>query len=222
MTTWAVIAARPLTEGKARLAGVLTPSARWSLNAALLSHVAEVVQAVFGHRAALVSRSHEVLALGLRAGLFPILESDHGLNEAFSEAAAEVGRHGADAMLALPTDLPMLSPDSLKEMLAARETGAQVVIAPDRHGLGTNALLTPLPPLRFSFGPGSRHAHERAAAARGWRSALLVRPGLAWDVDTPDDLAAMAALPGGWQGMADDLCRGGPIRCAGHQIRPAA
>jgi 2-phospho-L-lactate guanylyltransferase len=125
-------------------------------------------------------------------------------------------------MLALPTDLPMLSSDSLREMLMAREAGAQVVIAPDRHGLGTNALLTPLPPLRFSFGPASRHAHERAAAARGWRSALLVRPGLAWDVDTPDDLAAMAALPGGWQGMAHDLGLAVPIRSGGHPVRPAA
>ncbi len=62
------------------------------------------------------------------------------------------------------------------------------VIAPDASGQATNALvLAPPDPDFFRFGPSSFAAHHDAAAARGVQFEIVRRPGLAFDLDTPED-----------------------------------
>jgi 2-phospho-L-lactate guanylyltransferase len=82
-------------------------------------------------------------------------------------------------------------------------SGPDVVIVPDRHGTGTNALLlTPPDAIGPSFGPGSRERHEQAAQAAGahWR---VVEPrSLVLDVDTAEDLAALRVVLGSRTGGA--------------------
>ena len=69
-----------------------------------------------------------------------------------------------------------------------------LVIVPDRHGTGTNALvLSPPDAIEPSFGPGSFARHVAAAEAAGVPHRVEEVPGLALDVDTPDDLAELAA-----------------------------
>ena len=63
-----------------------------------------------------------------------------------------------------------------------------VAIAPDKTGRGTNALaLRPPDALRFSFGIDSFAKHRAAAGALPF--VVVDRPGLAFDLDTPEDLA---------------------------------
>ena len=70
--------------------------------------------------------------------------------------------------------------------------GAGVVIVPDRHGSGTNALLlTPPGAIAPSFGPGSFARHAAGGAAAGARVRVAHAPSLELDVDTPGDLAAL-------------------------------
>jgi 2-phospho-L-lactate guanylyltransferase len=67
-----------------------------------------------------------------------------------------------------------------------------VVVVPDRHGSGTNALLlTPPNVIRPAFGPGSRERHEGLAAEAGATCASIDVLTLGLDVDTVDDLAAL-------------------------------
>ena len=62
------------------------------------------------------------------------------------------------------------------------------VIAPDQQEQGTNALaLAPPDPDFFRFGPDSFQAHLEAAKARGMTMRILRRPGLAQDLDTPEE-----------------------------------
>jgi 2-phospho-L-lactate guanylyltransferase len=69
-----------------------------------------------------------------------------------------------------------------------------VVIVPDRHGTGTNALvLSPPDAIEPSFGPGSLERHVAAAEAAGIPHRVEEIPGLALDVDTPGDLAELSA-----------------------------
>ena len=80
---------------------------------------------------------------------------------------------------------------------ARRATDGRVVVVPDRHGTGTNALLlTPPDAIEPAFGPGQLRAPRRPRAAtagvRVRRSPSV--PSLGLDVDTPDDLAALRAL----------------------------
>ncbi len=72
---------------------------------------------------------------------------------------------------------------------------ASVAIAPDRLGTGTNGLaLAPPGVIGFRFGTGSFAAHRAEAQAAGVEPAIVARPGLAFDLDTPEDLARWLEL----------------------------
>ena len=64
-----------------------------------------------------------------------------------------------------------------------------VRIAPDEAGSGTNALyIRPPALLSFEYGETSCRRHLDQARARGARIDRIDRPGLSFDLDTPDDL----------------------------------
>jgi 2-phospho-L-lactate guanylyltransferase len=101
---------------------------------------------------------------------------------------------GYDRVLLVPGDTPLLSPVELDSLLARGEAdGMQVVIVPDRHGSGTNALvISPPDAFRPSFGPNSLNRHLTLAQEAGLKHSVEEVPSLSHDVDTPDDLATLA------------------------------
>jgi 2-phospho-L-lactate guanylyltransferase len=111
-------------------------------------------------------------------------------------AAAELGiarAIEADATRALlvPGDCPLLAADEVDALLDRHERSGVVVI-PDRHGTGTNALLLQPPDaIKPAFGPGSRDRHMRLAVAAGLPAVVDEVPGLLLDIDTPEDLVAL-------------------------------
>src|SRR4051794_32157134 len=117
-------------------------------------------------------------------------------DEAGQSAAVALGVLAARELEAqramfVPGDTPTVTRDDLDDLLTRVEP---VVIVPDRHGTGTNALLlTPPNAIAPAFGPGSRARHEAAADAAGVDRAVVSLPALTLDVDTPDDLAALRA-----------------------------
>lgn len=116
--------------------------------------------------------------------------NDTALSLAVSEAAAALARTRVRAMLMISADLPSVAPADIEAMLRAGDRGT-VVIARAHDG-GTNALLVPLPnTMCFAFTGDGRSAatHARMAARAGLHPLVLDRPGLAWDLDTPADLA---------------------------------
>jgi 2-phospho-L-lactate/phosphoenolpyruvate guanylyltransferase len=101
-----------------------------------------------------------------------------------------VSASGAEALLVLPIDLPFVSPEALDEVLRPLDDPRRplVVVVPDRHGRGTNALLlSPPDATEFGFGGDSRRAHAECAREAHARYIELDGP-LSVDVDTPDDL----------------------------------
>ena len=105
----------------------------------------------------------------------------------------------ADRILLVPGDCPALDPDEVEALLART---ASVVIVPDRHGTGTNALLLAPPGVMTpAFGDGSFARHSALARAAGAEPDVADVRTLGLDVDTPDDLAALKraleAFPGG-------------------------
>ena len=70
-----------------------------------------------------------------------------------------------------------------------------MAIAPDRAGTGTNGLaLRPPDVIGFRFGLDSLAGHVAEAQAAGVPLVEVVRPGLAFDLDTPADLARWIEL----------------------------
>jgi 2-phospho-L-lactate/phosphoenolpyruvate guanylyltransferase len=107
---------------------------------------------------------------------------------------------GCDRALLVPGDTPLLEPGDVARLISA---SPGVLIVPDRHGTGTNALvLSPPDAIEPSFGPDSCARHVAAADAAGVPHRVEEVPGLTLDVDTPGDLAELAAALEGRRGQA--------------------
>jgi 2-phospho-L-lactate guanylyltransferase len=192
VTVWAIIPARPLEEGKSRLAEALTQGERSRLNQEFFRRTLDIASSVVGKAHTLVvSRSQSLLATAHQLD-FPTLHEQppYGLNEALTQAAESARRQGATAVLSVSCDLPFLTADELRALLAAAEGG--LAIAGDRAGTGTNAMVvSPVGAIPYRYGPGSFLAHRQEAAAAGLPIAIVRKPGLSFDIDTPDDLEQM-------------------------------
>lgn len=193
MNLWLVTPVKPYEASKSRLAAILDSEERAALTRALLQRTLLLAQAS-GHFAArlVVSRDAAVLATAAAAGALTLRERGADLNLALRQGCAQARRQGADAVLILPADLPLLTGDDLDQLCAAA-AGDSIVLAPSQDG-GTNALLLPLPPpIPFSFGPDSFRRHQAAATARQRAVTVCATPTLAFDLDWPEDLALLQA-----------------------------
>jgi 2-phospho-L-lactate guanylyltransferase len=200
----AVVPVRGLEGAKSRLGGSLDAEERRDLVTALLRRTLEATSRTAGIAATIVvSPDPEVLALAGALGAKVLGQQSQGLNQALDEARLAARGLGASALLVLPGDLPRIDAAALDSLIAEASRWARgagdvpiVVIVPDRHGRGTNALLiAPPDAVDFAFGGDSRQAHAARAIAIGARLLELGGP-LGLDLDTPDDLLlAEADLP---------------------------
>lgn len=118
---------------------------------------------------------------------------DRGHSEAATLGIVRALSHGAGCSALLPGDCPQLDPAELDAALERMQPG-RVAVVPDRHGTGTNGLLlAPADAIGPAFGPGSMERHRDRAARAGYEVAIEQVPSLALDLDTVDDLAALAA-----------------------------
>ena len=194
-----VIPVRALEGAKSRLGAVLDAEERRELVELLLRRtIAAARSAPRVAGVAVVSPDPETLALAAVAGAEPIRQRSSGLNPGLTEARTVLAGR-ADRLLVLPGDLPGIAADDLAAIMSAADDAAAggrpvVVLAPDRHGRGTNALLLdPAGVIEPAFGGDSRDAHAGEAAAAG---AVFVELAglLELDVDTPDDLLLVEAV----------------------------
>lgn len=102
--------------------------------------------------------------------------------------------HGATTVALLPGDCPMVRSVEIDSLIrTALDHDVAVCIVPDHTGTGTNALvLSPPDVIAPAFGPGSRERHLQLAAAAGVAANCISVRGLALDVDTGEDCAALA------------------------------
>ena len=170
---WVVVPIRGLASGKSRLSTVLDPAARRQLNRRLLSLTLKALGQWRGglDRCLVVSPCPEALAMAADHGAAAVLEPPEAddLNGAAALGASHASRNGAGSILILPCDLPGLTAPALAAIERAAATARHMVIAPDRHGTGTNALLVNAQgPFEFRFGERSYTRHLQLAAERGW------------------------------------------------------
>jgi 2-phospho-L-lactate/phosphoenolpyruvate guanylyltransferase len=200
--TIAILPVKSFGAAKQRLADMLGGGARQALAQAMFSDVlATLRRAPELDEIAVVTadRVAESAAGGKRVTVL------RDSAQASQSAAALIGiRHalatGYERVLLVPGDTPLLDP---REVVALIDGAQGVVIVPDRHGTGTNALvLSPPDAIEPAFGPGSFARHVAAAEAAELPYRADEVPGLTLDVDTPDDLAELAAALGRRRGQA--------------------
>ncbi len=191
MTLWAIVPVKPLRHGKSRLADVLTPDERADLNRRLLMHTLDTLTAISEIEHVLViSRDPGALALARDHGARTVQENGAPkLNVALARATIVAKNYATRGVLVIPADLPLITPEDVRAMLAQAKDPPVVVVAPDRHRKGTNALLVcPVGLIEYDFGPGSFQRHCDRALQAGARLEILDLPSLALDVDLPEDL----------------------------------
>lgn len=196
MTPWLLIPVKAFDSGKSRLRTVLADDARWALNEFFLRRMLVIARQFPGSaRTAVISDCDRVLRIAAACGVQTVRQtSGPGLNRAAREGMAKVRRRGARSVLLIASDLPTLRPSDLRELAAVDRRRGAIVICPDRHRCGTNAILLPRDAhLRFRFGKGSLLGHCSEAMRAGFAPIVHFNARVAFDVDSPQDLVLWRA-----------------------------
>lgn len=190
MSIWAIVPVKPFLRSKSRLSGVLSPQERAGLSREFLGHALDVLAKVPAiSQTLVVSRDSAALALAHSRQARTVTEAGApDLNAALRRATQVAVASRARGVLVLPTDLPFLTADDVGQLIITAEDGPQVVIAPDRRDDGTNALFVAPPGLLdYAFGEHSFGKHLKLAQAAGAHVRVCRLPGVALDVDGPED-----------------------------------
>lgn len=199
MSIWAIVPVKPLRLGKSRLSGVLSDEERAVLNRLFLEQTLEVLRNTQPITQTLViSRDPAALAVARELGARTVLEDGNpNLNSALTRATMLARNFASRGVLVLPADLPLLTKDDLLDFCDHIHRRPCVVISPDRHDNGTNALLmVPGGLIKYDFGPGSFNRHCELARAANARVEIVRNPHIELDLDTPDDLALLKQFEG--------------------------
>jgi 2-phospho-L-lactate guanylyltransferase len=180
-----LVPVKALNGAKSRLAGALGPEERANLMLELLEGVVAAVRGAGVERITLVTP--EPLSLP-RVARF----DDGGApwNDALAAALREVREPVATIVSA---DLPLLRADEVAALIAATpQRGVAIARATDG---GTNAVsMRPPGAMRTCFGePRSARGHVRLARDAGLEYVVVDLPGLAFDLDRPEDLERLRA-----------------------------
>jgi 2-phospho-L-lactate guanylyltransferase len=201
MRTAAVLPVKSFGRAKQRLDAAVGQPDRGELAAAMLGDVLAALTVVGGLADLIVVTAEAGAAGAARAAGADVVDDpvEAGQSDAAARGVRAAVARGAQRVLLVPGDCPALDPGEVGQLLE-RFPGAGLVIVPDRHGSGTNALLiAPPDAVEPSFGPGSFARHAVLGAAAGVVVRVAQAPSLELDVDTPGDLAALrtalAALP---------------------------
>jgi 2-phospho-L-lactate guanylyltransferase len=192
MKRWVIVPVKRLTAAKSRLSPTLPARQRRLLARALLNHTLKTLRGLNGIEGILVvSKDRAVRSIAGKFGAVFVREGEcDGLNRALARATDEAVVRGAEAVMVLPADLPLLRARDLEQAMRLAHWIPFVVIAPDGMERGTNLLyLAPPGVVKFSFGEGSFQKHIRSARRVGLEPAICRQPALAHDIDRPEDLA---------------------------------
>jgi 2-phospho-L-lactate guanylyltransferase len=191
--TLAILPVKGFGAAKQRLAGSLGAGPRQALANAMFRDVLDTLRRVPGLDGVVVVTSDPAAEVAATGRHVQVLADtvQAGQSQAALIGIGHALAAGYERVLLVPGDTPLVQPGELGALIAEARG---VTIVPDRHGTGTNALvLAPPDAIGPSFGEGSFARHLAAAERAGVRHRVDEIPTLALDVDTPGDLAELAA-----------------------------
>ena len=196
-----LIPVKNLVNAKQRLSSVLTPEERVELARAMCEDVLATVAGWHERPKAAVVTS-DPFATGLADRLdFEVIRDDENPGEtgAIEMATRACLDRGANYTLVIPADIPLIEVNELRKILDAAPPAGSVLV-PDAAGRGTNAAFrSPADLFPLRFGNDSFLPHLASATASGLPCVVLELPGIALDLDRPDDLQRLAAANGNRQ-----------------------
>jgi 2-phospho-L-lactate guanylyltransferase len=190
--TTAIVPVKGLSTANARLDGLLSKGERTRLAEALfLDLIVKLPRSRCIDDVLVVTSDLSVARQTRWFGHQVLVQSrDPGHAEAAAAGARAAIANGAQRVAMLPVDCPMLDTDEFDAHLGRSPRTALIV--PDRHGIGTNALMLNPPDLFLpAFGPDSCARHVTRARATGQSFALEEVGSLAIDLDSAEDFTLL-------------------------------
>ena len=192
---WAVVPVKSFARAKARLSPLLNLRQRAELARSMLTDVLAGLRQMDGLSGILVvTRDPGATDIAHAHGAETIGDPhERGANAAIELAIPVLLARGADAMLAVPGDVPQIEPDELTPITAALSGPSVALVAAARDG-GTNLLgCAPVNVIAPRFGANSFARHVAAARQIGLEPHVFAAQSLGHDLDRPEDLREFQA-----------------------------
>jgi 2-phospho-L-lactate/phosphoenolpyruvate guanylyltransferase len=191
-----------LADAKQRLSPILSPEERFALARAMCEDVLQTIAnyknqpAVVLLTVAIVTNDPFARDLARRFNFEVIVDDNSGETNAIRAATAFCKQNGATSTLVIPADIPLIEVSELQQIFDHVPSNGAVLV-PDAAGRGTNAVWrSPADLFPLHFGNDSFLPHLAAAKATSAPCVVLDLPGIARDVDRPEDLEALADTSG--------------------------
>jgi 2-phospho-L-lactate guanylyltransferase len=195
---WAVVPVKDTADAKQRLGDAIAPPLRRRLALAMVEDVLATLAASPGLAGlAVVTVDETAAALASRYGARVLTDGARdGQTGAVAGAARLLAHEGRGAMLTIPGDVPLVTPDEVARISAAHDRTPDFVIVPAHDERGSNAILcAPPAAVPLKFGDDSFFPHLEAARRAGLAPKILRLPGIGLDIDNPADLSAFLKIP---------------------------
>jgi 2-phospho-L-lactate guanylyltransferase len=179
---------KDFVQAKQRLNRALDASVRAGLARAMCVDVLNAVSRTHvPDRVVVFTAADEVIQMARPFGFDVVLEkSVDGHSSAVNHMVSEL-LSSSSRLLSIASDLPRLVPAEIDFALDA--ASEPVTLIPSRDWTGTNGVVF-ISPARIvmEYGKGSFRRHLSKASAAGHRADVMNLPGIAFDIDTPEDL----------------------------------
>lgn len=192
----AIVPVKPFSKGKSRLNELFVPEVLYRLNVKLFFRTLQsIMDSQAFDEVLVVSSSKRALRWAEQKGALTLLEQHpRGLNSAVNQAILELDNRALGDLVILPTDLPLMSSEDIRELVALTQSPG-ITIVPDHHQAGTNAIcmsggarITP------SFGTNSFQKHCELTLGQGYTLTVWMNEHLGQDLDTKTDLEIIQSL----------------------------
>jgi len=194
VSTWVVVLIKDFDSAKQRLSPAMGARSRRALARRNARRAVEAASAC--DKVLVVAGGDEVAEIARTWGAEVLVEPrEEGQNVAARRGINRAVEKGAEAVLVLSSDLPLVTPQAVQEILdAGARHAAPVVVAAAAIGRGgTNALyLSPPDAIGLHFGDESLAKFREDAESRGVRFVIHHSDAMALDLDEPSDLARLS------------------------------
>ncbi len=189
-----LIPVKDLARAKQRLSSVMTQGERTLLAEEMMRQtMMAAAGAQRADRVAVVTLYPPAISLAASLGIEVIREMQQISESASVDfGSIEAMRRGAESVLRVPIDLPLITSDDLDWLLDKDCGEPSAILVPSRDGTGTNALFRRPPDIFPSrFGTNSLAHHLEEARQAGIPCRVIERPSIGFDLDEPEDLVEL-------------------------------
>ena len=197
---WTIVPVKDTRYSKQRTSERLNATQRQGLALTMLEDVLEALEPTNElSRIVLVTVDPTAIDLAGKYGAATMDDGAHdGHTGAVTTAAKVLQARGACGFLTVPADIPIIRTDEVRQLLGIHFANPKpaLTIAPSHDEMGTNAIAcSPVSAVPLRFGDDSYYPHLAAAREHGIEPTIVACPGIAQDIDSPDDIDRVMSLP---------------------------